>query len=162
MRVLLLLFNAFLLLQITTPAQQEWFQQSSGTANLLYGISFTDTNNGTAVGDLGTILRTTNGGVTFIKDENNFTQPKDFLLSQNSPNPFNPSTTIRFSIPEESFVTIKVFNTLGKEITTLINENIIVGNYEIEFIITTLPSGIYFYQLQAGNFVETKKMVLMK
>ncbi|MCH7965013.1 MAG: T9SS type A sorting domain-containing protein, partial [Bacteroidetes bacterium] len=88
--------------------------------------------------------------------------PIEFNLSQNYPNPFNPSTTIRFSIPEVSFVTIKVFNTLGEEITTLINENIIVGNFEVEFYVTALPSGIYFYRLQAGSFVETKKMVFMK
>ena len=88
--------------------------------------------------------------------------PDEFALYQNYPNPFNPSTIIRFSIPEESFVTINVFNTLGEEITTLINENIIAGYYEVEFSGTALPSGIYFYQLQAGSFVETKKMILMK
>jgi len=96
--------------------------------------------------------------------------PDEFRLSQNYPNPFNPSTTIRFSMPEESFVTIKVFNTLGEEITTLINENIIAGNYEIEFDASKLPSGIYIYRLQAGDpstssgqsFVETQKMVLIK
>ena len=96
--------------------------------------------------------------------------PSEFGLSQNYPNPFNPSTIIRFSISEESFVTLKVVNTLGEEITTLINENIIAGNYEVDFDATGLPSGIYFYKLQAGSpsagsgqsFVETKKMVLMK
>jgi len=88
--------------------------------------------------------------------------PVNFSLSQNYPNPFNPSTTIRFSIPEESFVTIKVFNILGEEITTLINENIVSGNYEVEFDASKLPSGIYFYKLQAGSFIESKKMVLMK
>ncbi len=86
----------------------------------------------------------------------------EFRLSQNYPNPFNPSTTIRFSMPEESFVTIKVFNTLGEDITTLINENIIAGNYEVEFYVTALPSGIFFYRLQAGSFVETKKMILLR
>ncbi len=88
--------------------------------------------------------------------------PTEFKLYNNYPNPFNPSTTIRFSIPEESFVTLKVFNSLGEEITTLINENIIAGNYEVEFDAADLPSGIYFFRLQAGSFVETKKMVLMK
>ncbi len=88
--------------------------------------------------------------------------PLTYTLEQNYPNPFNPFTTIRFLIPEESFVTIKVFNTLGEEITTLINENIIAGNYEVEFSVTALPSGIYFYRLQAAGFIETKKMVLMK
>ena len=88
--------------------------------------------------------------------------PGEFSLNQNYPNPFNPSTIIHFSIPEESFVTLMVFNTLGEEITTLINENIIAGNYEVEFYVTALPSGIYFYRLQAVSFFETKKMVFMK
>ncbi len=86
----------------------------------------------------------------------------NYVLEQNYPNPFNPSTIIRFSMPEESFVTIKVFNTLGEEITTLISENIIAGNYEVEFDASKLPSGIYFYKLQSETFIEAKKMVLMK
>jgi len=102
----------------------------------------------------------TNDNAVSVDDEK--ISPEMFSLSQNYPNPFNPATTIRFLIPEESFVTIKVFNTLGEEITTLINENIIAGNFEVEFYVTTLPSGIYFYSLQAGSFVETKKMVLLR
>ena len=88
--------------------------------------------------------------------------PSEFNLNQNYPNPFNPATIIRFSIPEESFVRIKVFNTLGEEITTLINENIVAGNYEVEFDASKLPSGIYFYKLQSETFIEAKKMVFMK
>ena len=88
--------------------------------------------------------------------------PSEFNLNQNYPNPFNPATIIRFSIPEESFVRIKVFNTLGEEITTLINENIVAGNYEVEFDASKLPSGIYFYKLQSETFIETKKMVLLR
>jgi len=65
-------------------------------------------------------------------------------------------------MPEESFVTIKVFNTLGEEITTLINENIIAGNYGVNFDASKLPSGIYFYKLQTETFIETKKMILLK
>ena len=88
--------------------------------------------------------------------------PTDYALYQNYPNPFNPSTTIYYSIPELSLVTLKVYDVLGSEITTLVNEEKLIGSYEVEFNATTLPSGIYFYKLQAGNFVETKKMVLMK
>jgi len=88
--------------------------------------------------------------------------PNDITLYSNYPNPFNPATTIRFSIPEETFVTLKVFNTLGEEITTLINVNTIAGNYEVEFDATGLPSGIYFYRLQVGGFIDTKKMMLLK
>ncbi|MCH7964551.1 MAG: lamin tail domain-containing protein [Bacteroidetes bacterium] len=88
--------------------------------------------------------------------------PLEFELSQNFPNPFNPSTKINYQIPKLSLVTLKVYDVLGNEVATLVNEEKSAGNYEVEFNATTLPSGIYFYKLQAGSFVETKKMVLMK
>jgi len=87
---------------------------------------------------------------------------KEFMLRQNYPNPFNPTTTIKYEIPELSFVTIKVYDVLGSEILTLNNEEKPIGSYKIEFDATALPSGIYFYRLQAGSLVETKKMVLMR
>jgi hypothetical protein len=91
-----------------------------------------------------------------------------FVLRQNYPNPFNPTTKIKFSIPvtlsgvEGSLVTLKVYDVLGNEIATLVNEEKPIGSYEVEFDAATLPSGIYFYQLQAGNFNDTKKLVLLK
>ncbi len=83
-------------------------------------------------------------------------------LDNNYPNPFNPSTVIKYEIPDAGFVTLKVFDVLGKEVKTLIEGYKTEGRYEIEFDATNLPSGIYFYQLRAGNFNQTKKMVLMK
>jgi hypothetical protein len=94
-----------------------------------------------------------------IKD---FSVLTDFILDQNYPNPFNPATKIKYQIPELSFVTLKVFDVLGNEIAKLVNEEKPVGNYEIELNAAELPSGVYFYRLQAGSFVETKKMILMK
>jgi hypothetical protein len=88
--------------------------------------------------------------------------PTDFTLYQNYPNPFNPSTKIRFVIPKSSFVNIKVYNVLGKEIVTLINEERPAGNHEVEFSGTDLPSGVYFYKLQTGSFIQTKKMILLR
>jgi len=85
-----------------------------------------------------------------------------FSINQNYPNPFNPKTTIKFQIPELSFVTIRIFDVLGNEIATLVNEEKPAGSYDIEFDASNLPSGIYFYRLRAGNFVHAKKMVLMK
>jgi hypothetical protein len=79
----------------------------------------------------------------------------------NYPNPFNPTTNIRYSISREGFVSIKVFDVLGKEIVTLINEYKTAGKYETEFVAVSLPSGVYFYRLQADSFVETKKMILL-
>ena len=83
-------------------------------------------------------------------------------LEQNYPNPFNPSTKIKFSIPEIGHVTLKVYDVLGNEIATLVNEEKQAGSYEIKFDATQLSSGIYFYKLQAGDFVETKKMILLR
>ena len=88
--------------------------------------------------------------------------PNQFRLFNNYPNPFNPSTTISYSIPEINFVTLKVYDVLGNEIANLVNEEKAAGTYAVEFNATNLSSGIYFYELQAGSFVETKKMVLMK
>jgi hypothetical protein len=88
--------------------------------------------------------------------------PIKFELFQNYPNPFNPSTTIQYEIPELSLVTLKVYDVLGNEITTLVNEEKPAGNYEVEFDGNGLTSGIYFFRLQAGSFVETKKMLLIK
>jgi spore coat protein A len=86
----------------------------------------------------------------------------DFKLEQNYPNPFNPSTTINFSIPENSFVSLKVFNTLGEEVVALIDQEIPHGNHRVEFNAGDLPSGMYFYTLSTNNYKETKKMMLMK
>ena len=85
-----------------------------------------------------------------------------FELNQNYPNPFNPITTIKYSIRERGFVSLKIYNVLGKEIKTLVNEEKPSGNYEINFNAENLSSGIYFYKLQAGSFVKTKKMILLK
>ena len=88
--------------------------------------------------------------------------PKVFSLSQNFPNPFNPTTTINFGLPKESYATLKIFNLLGEEIADIVNENLEAGNYTVEWNASTVPSGIYFYRLQAGEFVQTKKLILLK
>ena len=94
--------------------------------------------------------------------ENEVNLPLEYGIKQNYPNPFNPTSTINYSIPKNSFVTLKVFDLLGSEIATLVNNLQPQGNYDIEFDGNQLTSGIYFYRLQAGEFVETKKMVLIK
>ena len=88
--------------------------------------------------------------------------PKKFALEQNYPNPFNPNTTVKYSIPQLSFVTIKIYDVLGSEVATLVNEEIPVGTYELSWSAANLPSGVYFYRLQAGSFIETKKLILIK
>jgi len=97
-----------------------------------------------------------------VKDEGYLGVPKEYNLAQNYPNPFNPTTKIRYSLPHLSDVSLIVYNILGQEVITLVNEQQPAGNYEVSFDATNLTSGIYLYKIQAGEFVETKKMVLMK
>jgi spore coat protein A len=95
--------------------------------------------------------------------ENEIASVSDFRLDQNYPNPFNPSTTINFSVPEENtLVSLKIYNSLGQEVGTLLNQIVPSGNHEVQFDASSLSSGIYFYTLTAGNFVESRKMILMK
>ena len=88
--------------------------------------------------------------------------PKSFALEQNYPNPFNPSTTIKYSIPKFGLVTIKIYDILGREVKTLVNEEKNAGNYNVEFNAGRLASGIYLYRMSAGSFEETKKLILIK
>lgn len=88
--------------------------------------------------------------------------PNKYLLKQNYPNPFNPTTSIEFSLPEKSFVKLKIFDIAGKQITELVNENLTVGNYKVDFDASTHSSGVYFYTLETEKFSETKRMVLIK
>jgi hypothetical protein len=114
------------------------------------------------VGDYGTILRTTNGGLTFFEPPRNEQVPSQFNLEQNYPNPFNPSTTIGFRIQERGFVSLKVFDVLGREVATLADEVKQPGTYSLQWDASRQASGVYFYKLQAGDFVGLKKLVLLK
>jgi len=94
--------------------------------------------------------------------ENNFEVLNEYILFNNYPNPFNPVTTISYSLPLKSQVELVIYNALGESVTQLVNEEKEAGKYSFEFDAKSLPSGVYFYRLQAGSFVETKKMILMK
>jgi len=98
--------------------------------------------------------------ITSIEDEE--TIPMEFKLEQNYPNPFNPSTVIRFAISEKSNVVLKVYDILGSEVATLVNKDMDIGRYEVEFRADNYSSGIYIYRLSAGNFISTKKMILLR
>ncbi len=87
---------------------------------------------------------------------------KKYRLSQNYPNPFNPTTTIKYSVPKLSFVTIKIYDVLGSEVAVIVNEENLAGFYDVDFNAANLPSGVYFYRIQAGDFIQTKKMLLLK
>ncbi|MGA3245418.1 MAG: T9SS type A sorting domain-containing protein [Bacteroidota bacterium] len=88
--------------------------------------------------------------------------PLEFRLDQNYPNPFNPSTTIRYDLPKSATVSLNIYNTLGQVVTTLVNEHKEPGSYQVQWNVSSVPSGIYFYRLQAGEFVEAKKAILLK
>jgi hypothetical protein len=88
--------------------------------------------------------------------------PAQFMLYDNYPNPFNPSTTIRYSIPEASFTTLIVYDALGNKVSSLVNETKSAGTFEVTFDATKLSSGIYYYTLQSGSITETKKMIVLK
>lgn len=95
-------------------------------------------------------------------NENGNSIPIEYVLYNNYPNPFNPATTIRYGIPEDSFVKLTVYNTLGEEVKSLISEYLPAGFYSIEFDASNLPSGIYIYRIKANDFLDTKKMILLK
>jgi hypothetical protein len=88
--------------------------------------------------------------------------PKEFKLFNNFPNPFNPSTKIKFDIPTPTLVKLTVYNILGKEVTNLVNENMSAGSYSVEFSADNYSSGVYFYRIETSDYVETKKMLLLK
>ena len=98
--------------------------------------------------------------ITGIKHED--LQPSAFALSQNYPNPFNPTTTIGYDVPKRSLVTVVVYDILGRLVETLVDEEKQPGHYEATFNASGLPSGVYFYRLQAGSFIESRKLVLLK
>jgi hypothetical protein len=103
----------------------------------------------------------TTSGVTGVDDRT--AVPKQYSLYQNYPNPFNPSTLIRYQLPVKSKVTLRIFNVLGEEVKTLMNGEVQEAGIEsVSFNADALPSGVYFYRLQAGTFLDVKKMLLVK
>jgi hypothetical protein len=102
------------------------------------------------------------GGIVSVKEIINKNIPGEFSLFQNYPNPFNPSTNISFSLSRQSFVSLKVFDLIGREVTTLVAQEISTGFHVLQWNASNLASGVYFYRLHAGTFTETKKLVLLK
>jgi hypothetical protein len=111
---------------------------------------------------MGRGVYTTQACVTLTGIVENSSVPKEFKLFQNIPNPFNPVTKINFSIPKNGFVTLKIFDMLGREIATLVSETKSPGNYSVDFNGSEYSSGVYFYRLESNGFVDMKKMVLVK
>ena len=122
---------------------------------------FNNENLGWAVGYGGRIFKYQDASVGIDEFSENL-QPVSYLLYQNYPNPFNGYTAINYSIPKSSQVTLKIFNTLGQELETLVGAEKPAGTYEANWNAANLPSGVYFYQLKAADYVQTRKMILLK
>jgi photosystem II stability/assembly factor-like uncharacterized protein len=153
----------------TNNSGANWSFRPVGVMNWFYDGFFINENVGWIVGSGGIIMQTTTGGAVFVKKTENKI-PKKYTLYQNFPNPFNPSTKIRFDIPNVPLrmgdggimVTLKIFDALGREVSTLVNESLSPGSYETNWNASTYSNGVYYYRLYAVDFVETKKMFLIK
>lgn len=152
---------------LSSGGEKVWFENSSGV--LLDSVTFPAMGITQSYGRLpdggtwqllNTITRGVSNSSTDVQNEINTIS--DFRLDQNYPNPFNPSTNITYAIPQGSYVTLKVFNILGKEIASLVNEYQNAGSYKVQFDGKYLSGGIYFYQITAGNFTQTRKLSLLK
>ncbi len=137
-----------------------WISQNFTPYSYLQQVRCADSVNVWVLGDR-KLYRTSSGGVTSVDNEVNLF-PERFSLFQNFPNPFNPSTVISYQIPVNSNVTLEVYDILGREVATLVNEEKPAGSYEAQFYGDGLTSGIYFYRIKAGSYTETKKMILLK
>jgi photosystem II stability/assembly factor-like uncharacterized protein len=152
----------------TTNGGSNWINQSlsSPLNSPLWDVDFVNQDTGWVVGFNGIIVKTTNGGFTWIEPISN-NVPSEFKLEQNYPNPFNPVTTIRFAVTanvksEISNIKLIIFDILGREDATLVNEVLQPGTYEVEWVGSNYPSGIYFYKLVTPEYTETKKMILIR
>jgi photosystem II stability/assembly factor-like uncharacterized protein len=148
---------------ISTDSGNNWDPANTGLTNGLIPSLFISGSN---------LLAATNGNGVWSRplsemmsksvSSSFLVAPDQFSLEQNYPNPFNPTTTIRYSIPRNGHVNLSVYNLLGEEAAVLVNENIEAGVHEVTFKAAALPSGVYFYQLTAGDFVQTEKMILLR
>jgi hypothetical protein len=137
--------------------------QGNGTSNAPHEYSFTDQYHSS--GRFVYRLKQLDNDGTFKYSQESevaIEVPKVFALNQNYPNPFNPATTISFSLSSKSFVSLKVFDPLGREVSILLAEELPAGTYTRQWNGNNLPSGVYFYRLHAGSFTETKKLVLLR
>jgi photosystem II stability/assembly factor-like uncharacterized protein len=126
-------------------------------------VKFVNENTGFICGFNSMLIKTTNGGFDPIGIEPISAEiPNKFLLHQNYPNPFNPATKIKFSLPKAGLVSLKIYNLLGQQVSELVNQNLNAGVYEYNFDGAGLPSGVYFYRLETGGVIETKRMMLIK
>ncbi len=147
-------------LSIGTATSYSWYVP--GRKFRVFGIVYTSfTYNGLPFGGSKYVNYNNNSSTIGIRNISGIT-PGNYMLSQNYPNPFNPSTKVRFAVPKAGLVKLTVFDAIGREVETLVNGKLTSGSYEVDWNAGRYSSGIYFYKLQSGEFVETKKMILNK
>ncbi len=168
-------FNQPTPMLLSTDGGNTWANVPAPVEVRLMDVHFTSAQSGWAVGEGGTILRYTGPGAgSEVEDDDPGNGdvdtavdplaeiPATFSLAQNYPNPFNPTTQIRYALAEDASVQIRVYNVLGQQVLLLVNEVQRAGRYEVQLDATNFSSGIYIYRMQAGEFVDTRKMLLMK
>lgn len=148
----------------TTNSGTNWYKQATPTTQLLNSIFIVNSAYGYSVGENSAVLKTTTGGEPFSSYSSVMTGlPQSFSIYQNYPNPFNPNTIINYELPFSSEVKIKIYNVLGNEIETLVNEKQNSGSYSVTFDGSDYPGGVYLYKLEIdGNVIDAKRMVLLK
>lgn len=148
---------------VSTNNGQTWRASNDGLPTLrLRGVRSTGTYLYVATVGYGVWRRPLSEVITNIREGGSPGLPSAFMLGQNYPNPFNPSTKIGFQIADYGLVTVKVYDVLGREVRTLLSENLSAGSYEVTFDGSDLASGVYFYRLQSGEFVQTRRLVLLR
>jgi photosystem II stability/assembly factor-like uncharacterized protein len=145
----------------TTNGGNNWTIQPNMGGNHM-SVHFANIQTGWIATNLGDIYQTTNGGNTIGVHQLSNEIPTNYLVSQNHPNPFNPKTNINFDITEKDNVKLTIFDVLGREITILVNQQLQPGSYKVDWDASNYPSGVYFYKLEAGEFIQSKKMILIK
>jgi photosystem II stability/assembly factor-like uncharacterized protein len=146
----------------TTDGGNNWIAQTYPNNNVIFGVFFTDANTGTAVSGYGDIFHTKTGGMTWIEEHHIDEIPQHSSLSQNYPNPFDQSTNIKFEISESELVTIKIYDIEGKLVTTLVNEKMRPGSYEVVWNAANYPVGVYFCRLKGGSYIESMSMEVVR
>ena len=152
----------------TSDKGNTWIEKQTPDSSIIYDLQFVNSQTGYAVGDKGVILKFVPPPVNVGEEP---VTVNTYMLYQNYPNPFNPTTKIRYIIPtsplargktKEGFITLKIYDMLGKEVANLVDQYQPAGSYEVEFDAKNLPSGVYFYTLNTGSYSQTRKMLLLK
>lgn len=158
----LVVYNGAQVILKTTNGGTNWFTQQGVPPHGLLNVFFLNPATGWAVGDSGRVIKTTDGGGLVGVQPISNKLPGEFILHQNFPNPFNPSTSIRYDLSKGSLVKIIIIDVLGRVVKTLVNDQQKPGAYEVKFDGSEFASGIYYYEMESESFTQTRKMVLIK